>query len=495
MGLVLLAGFSLFLRTRALGSPLWIDEGLSVGIGSHHLADIPAVLREDGSPPIYYMLLHIWMSVFGRSEAAIQSLSTVFAVLAVPAAFWAGDSLLGRRTAWMAAIVFALNPFLTQHGQEARMYALISLLSLLAVACFAQAFVLRRRRFLIGFAAALTTMVYTHSWSFFFAAGTVVALAWLVREADGPERRRLLRDAALAYGAAALLYLPWLPTFIFQTRHTGAPWASAPNLNNIIGVPTALLGGPGSATALLFGAGVGVAAALAARGRERRVALTLAVVAVSTLVIAAVVNEVSPAWASRYFAIFVGPLLLLVAAGLARGGRLALVALLLIVVSWGQPHGYSSPTLSERAVIRKIDYMFQPGSLVIDTHPERAAVVSYYMPKGMRYADLFGFDSDPGVMDWRDAYKRLRWAKPWNVVPRLLDTVKPGSRVILVRPVIRTQTAWQAPWTHLVERRASEWARRIRRDPRFVLVADAPRPLGHVSGGIRILVYERKKPQ
>ena len=40
----------------------WIDEGLSVGIADRPLTDIPGVLRQDGSPPLYYMLLHFWMS-------------------------------------------------------------------------------------------------------------------------------------------------------------------------------------------------------------------------------------------------------------------------------------------------------------------------------------------------------------------------------------------------------------------------------------------------
>ena len=57
---LILAGLvvaSLVLRTRALGAALWMDEGLSIGIASQPLLDIPHVLRVDGSPPLYYMLL------------------------------------------------------------------------------------------------------------------------------------------------------------------------------------------------------------------------------------------------------------------------------------------------------------------------------------------------------------------------------------------------------------------------------------------------------
>ena len=62
-GLVLL---SIVLRTRDFGVGFWIDEGLSVGIADRPLSDIPAALRLDGSPPLYYSLLHVWMAVFGN---------------------------------------------------------------------------------------------------------------------------------------------------------------------------------------------------------------------------------------------------------------------------------------------------------------------------------------------------------------------------------------------------------------------------------------------
>src|SRR5918992_1843905 len=101
---------SLLVRSRALAAGFWIDEGLSVGIASFPLSEIPGVLRQDGSPPLYYLLLHVWMDAFGRSEAATHALSLVFALLAVPAALWAGWSLFGRTAGLIAAAFAALNP-------------------------------------------------------------------------------------------------------------------------------------------------------------------------------------------------------------------------------------------------------------------------------------------------------------------------------------------------------------------------------------------------
>src|SRR3954452_1717116 len=74
------------LRSHALDAPLWMDEGISIGIASHPLGAIPSVLSHDGSPPLYYLLLNLWMSVFGSSPTATHALSLTFFALAVPAA-------------------------------------------------------------------------------------------------------------------------------------------------------------------------------------------------------------------------------------------------------------------------------------------------------------------------------------------------------------------------------------------------------------------------
>ena len=52
------------------------------------------------------------MEAFGRSEENTHVLSLLFALLAIPAALWAGRALFGRRAGWFAAALAAFNPFL-----------------------------------------------------------------------------------------------------------------------------------------------------------------------------------------------------------------------------------------------------------------------------------------------------------------------------------------------------------------------------------------------
>ena len=109
VGLLLLTAVSLFLRTKYIDGQLWDDEGLSIGIASHSLSAIPGILRHDGSPPLYYLMLHVWMQLVGSSGIQTHALSDVFSMLAIPIGLWAGWSLFGRRAGLMAAVLFGFT--------------------------------------------------------------------------------------------------------------------------------------------------------------------------------------------------------------------------------------------------------------------------------------------------------------------------------------------------------------------------------------------------
>jgi mannosyltransferase len=492
-GLGVLALASLYLRTRFIGAAFWIDEGLSVGIAQHALLDIPGLLRQDGSPPLYYMSLHVWMSVFGSTEQATQSLSLVFSLFSIPAAFWAAGRVWGRPAAWFAAFLAALNPFMTGHGQETRMYALMGLLSILATGCFLRAYVLRERRFVPAFGVALAAMLYTHNWAIFFAAAALAALGYLAWDAT-EERRAIVRDGLFGFGLAFLLYLPWLPTLFFQSRHTAAPWSNSPGTYEPTRQLSRVLGGYGPAMALAFGAGLGIAAVWQRRDavRERKLMLTCAALVVGIIALAWAGSQLTPAWTNRYFAVIVGPLVLLGAGGLRNASRgVAIAATVLLAMFWFQPHGYGESKASERSVMTGVGTLLEPGDLLISTHPERLPVLSYYGPQGLQYATTLGRVTDPGVMDWRDALPRLQASRVDNTLEPLLATVPVGGHVLIVRPIIRSDSSWTAPWTSLVRRRSAQWDRALATDERFGRIDVEPNRYSDVIEGVRAKLYTK----
>ncbi len=474
--LLVLTAASVYLRTRYINGQFWMDEALSVGISSHALTNIPHVLHHDGSPPLYYLLLHIWMGWFGNSETATHAMSELFGALTIPAGTWVAWSLFGRRAGLFAAVLFAFNPFITAYSQETRMYTLMALLGLLATAAFIHGFIYRRRRYLILFAICQALMLYTHAWGIFFGVGAALALipVW----ANSSDRRGLLRDALYAFGGAAVLFLPWLPTLIYQATHTGSPWDTAPNFGAPVQISRNLMGGDRATAALVLAAAIGLAPLWLKTARRSRSGLSmwvLIIIPLGTLAFGWVVSRFSPAWQYRYFAPILASLLLLAAWGLARARGVGLIALALVVIFWFNPASYTPQYKSDmRDVAAEMAPHLRAGDVVIVGQPEQVPLAWYYLPGGLRIADTTGFSTDPQSMNWVHALKRLKDAQPPTTLGRVLATVRPGQQVLYIRPMTEGAQSWEAPWTQLVRRRSAQWGAILASDPNLRPVAWAP---------------------
>jgi hypothetical protein len=464
--LIVLMAISAFVRTRYISGQFWMDEAITTGIATHSLSAIPGILRHDGSPPLFYLLLHFWIKIFGDTEAATHSLPLLFGLLCIPAGMWAAWSLFGKRAGAYAAVLFAFSTFLTQYAQETRMYELMGLLGILATAAFIHAFVYRRRGYLIMFAVCEALMLYTHAWGMFFGAGCVVALIPLWRLSD--ERGPLVRDAALAFIGAGVLFLPWVPNFIYQASHTGAPWAPPPRFGAPVLISRDLLGGDRITVALVFASIIGFAPLFTRayrRSREATVLWTLILLPVATLLIAWLASQITPAFVTRYFAPVLAPILLLAAWGCARSGIVGLVAILLSVVFVVHVSSYTPAYKSDmRDVGGEVTPLVHQGDLVVVAQPEQTPLAWYYLPGGLRFASTLGPVKDPRYMNWVYALRRLREAKPDTILPPLIASLRPGQQLLYVRPLTEGANNWQASWTQLVRRRAAQWGQILQND-------------------------------
>jgi hypothetical protein len=504
LGLLGLLIVSIALRTRAIHGRFWIDEGISTGISSHPFADIPGLLRQDGSPPLFYLLLHVWMRIVGSGEAETHAMSLGFALLCIPTAFVLGRELFGTRAAWGSAALAATNPFLTYYAQETRMYALVAWLSMVVAGSFALAFVRRRRGWVPVFAVAQAGLLYAHNWGFFIAAGTAAALGLCLWLAD--DRRALLRDAALAYGGIALLFAAWVPTLLFQAAHTGAPWSDNPDLNGLVSGLVVVSGGPTTALALGLVGGAGLVSLAGGwhgvgpagpKGREAaRDAAVLAAVLAVALLAAWLASQISPAWSHRYFAIFVGPLLLLAGGALTSAGRLGVITLVVVALFWLHPR---TGELNNKSDVHRVAFLIgdglAPGDLIVSTQPEQAPVLHYYLPDpSLRWATSMGPVRDPTIMDWRDALDRLQDARPKATLHALLRHTRRDTTIVLMLPILRT-ARWGAPWTALVKKRSLQWEKAMNASPRLVRIGQVPH-LAHqrLPRGVRAVLYRVTSP-
>ena len=478
--LVVLCAIGAYFRLRYVSYEFWMDEAITVGIASHHLTQIPGVLRNDGSPPLFYMILHVWMSLFGDSEASTHTLTAVIGTLTVPVGMWAGWSLFGRRAGIIAAIMFAFNAFIIVYSGETRMYVLMSLWGVLATAGFLHGFVYRRRRYVLLYGISQALMLYTHAWSLFFGASTAIAIGILYRIGDESSRKNLIKDAVLAYAGAGVLFLPWLPTFLFQTAHTAAPWDTAPQFGAPVQLSRNIMGGDRVTAAVVLASAVGLAPLFVKsqrRSRDAQLMWSMITLIIATLALAWIASHITPAWVPRYFAPVVAPIVLLAAMGMSRAGVIGVAGVVIALAFLIFPDAYTPLWKSDmQDVGAEMAPRLHPGDLVIVSQPEQTPLNYYYLPAGLKFDNIMSATPlrDPTYMNWADALKRLRRAKPDKIAPKLLASLRPGQQVLFVRPMTEGAGNWFAPWTELVRLRAAQWSGIIGSDKQLVPVAWAP---------------------
>src|SRR4029079_1252042 len=94
--------------------------------------------------------------------------------------------------------------------------------------------------------------------------------------------------------------------------------------------------------------------------------------------------------------------------------------------------------------------------IVMSTHPEQIPLIYHYMNEDgvhdVRYATQLGPFPDPQVMDWRDVTERLRKTRAkYDLVP-MLDKMKVGQQLYMIRPITTRENEWRGPGAGAVRR-------------------------------------------
>ncbi|MGD0984047.1 MAG: hypothetical protein ABSA65_09565 [Acidimicrobiales bacterium] len=422
-------------------SPMWLDEALTVDIARAPLHLIPHLLRDDGAPPLYYVLLHFWMKAFGTSDLGARSLSGAIGVLTLPAAWAAGYSIgsqswrgatgvraddgdvagerftrerAGRLVAWTTTLLIATSPFAVYYDTEARMYSLVILLSTLGVLAFIA--VLRRATIwnALALAAVTCALEYSHYWALYLVAVTAIGTAVLAR--SGPHAHSC-RVALVALAAGTCAFAPWVPTFLFQLHHTGTPWATPADFTALVYTFTQFAGGDsdaGRALALVLAFLALLAIAGSALDR-RRVVLDLrtrpgvrglALLSGATLLMAVVAGKLSGStFADRYSAVILAPCLLVVAYGVTtltdRRVRQGVVVIAVVLgLAASIPNAFLTRTQAAQ-VASAVLARARPGDVVAFCPDQLGPAVSRELDDRLDEV-AFPRASPPEIVNWVD---------------------------------------------------------------------------------------------
>ncbi len=436
VGVALVVAVGLVLRfwTR---SGLWLDEALTVDIARLPLHAIPEALKHDGAPPLYYYLLHFWISLFGQSNDAVRALSGIIAVLTLPVAWLCGKRFGGRAVAWTTLVLLASAPFAVYYGTEARMYALIILETGLGFLALQRAIEKPRPGNLIAVAVVAAALLYTQYWSLYLLGVTGLwLLVSVIRDRRHGRAATAPLPALLALVVGGLLFVPWLPTFVYQSQHTATPWAAPPNFSAVINAVTGFTDNQGST--LSTGTNQGrllavvyfamLALALFGLGRSNRlIELDLhtrprsrgASFIVAGTLFAAIAGGIitKSAFSSRYAAVIFLPLLLLIALGtttlLSPKVRAAVVAVAVIAGLVSSAQNVTTQRTQAGQVAAAINTHAKPGDVVAFC-PDQLGPSVYRQVQHTGQYDMLTYPrrTGPAIVDWVDYADAVHGASP-----------------------------------------------------------------------------------
>ncbi len=208
---------------RLSGTCLWFDEIFSIHATRHGWIGLLRFVAADIiHPPLFYLLLKIWIAIGGESLLWLRLLPALFGIAAIIPFFLLCRELdlrLNERN--LALLLLAVNGYLIKYAQELRMYSLLMFLSLGSLWLFIKFFKTEHasRKQLVWLFLTNLLLVYSHyaGWLVVITEGLTLVI-W--------QRRRVMQFVA-GIAITMIAYAPWV---LMVTRNPEAGKGLAQNI-------------------------------------------------------------------------------------------------------------------------------------------------------------------------------------------------------------------------------------------------------------------------
>lgn len=240
--LLMVVGFALIFAAISLSigmsQSVWFDEAYSITLAKRPIDELVHLTAIDVHPPVYYLFLHFWGGLFGFGELSLRLSSVIPMFFAIILMAILLKRLFNKPFAGFATLLLCLSPMLIRYGFEIRMYAMATMLAVLAtiVLVLIEAEKNAKQRHLLQFAYAalvalgMLTLYYT-------IVIWLTHFAYLIWQTVKSKKPILRQEFWLMYILAVLLFTPWLFVAIKQFTNGALAQISEPmTVNNLLGV-------------------------------------------------------------------------------------------------------------------------------------------------------------------------------------------------------------------------------------------------------------------
>lgn len=219
LGLLSIVVLAALLRLFSLSNQdMWGDEACMLFLAQQpgqqilHALASPHRVDVDVAPPLYFLLLRVWLLFSGFSVIWLRVFSTVFGILTVILGALLARKLVNPATAILVGILLASSPFQIWYSQEGRMFALASALIVAAALLLLRYLDKPSATILMGWVLVNILALYTQYYAVPFLFAQIIAYLTVAKQKNQDRRNR--RRFILAAVVAFLAFSPWLVVLV-----------------------------------------------------------------------------------------------------------------------------------------------------------------------------------------------------------------------------------------------------------------------------------------
>lgn len=207
-----------------------IDEPWSIYYSQFDVSVIIERLSRDNNPPLFEIILHYWIKLFGIEASAIRALPATFSIITSYWIYIFGKRFFSFKTGVIAAILFTLSNFNNFYAHDTRVYTLLNLLAVVNMYYFVSLLKSPKNlKYIILFFLSQVLIMYAHFYGLFLIVVQVISVLFIsdIRKAIGKKFFLVLSGSTLLFSSwiyvivKRFLFLSSTGTWIPPIKNTG----------------------------------------------------------------------------------------------------------------------------------------------------------------------------------------------------------------------------------------------------------------------------------
>jgi uncharacterized membrane protein len=213
----------------------WDDELFSILTSKSWTGMINIFNKYENNMTFYYVILYLWMNVFGEGEFATRMLSLLFSVLTIFSFFALARIFFNKTTSFFASLLLVSHPIFLLYAVETRSYSLLLLIATLATFVFIKLLSKPEPWLSALYGILIATSVYTHYFGLLLIPIHAVALLYCALT-----RKHIITFFFSIIGALILM----APLILFPPQSTAQiNWMHSPSIKYFLTTVMFFFGG------------------------------------------------------------------------------------------------------------------------------------------------------------------------------------------------------------------------------------------------------------